>query len=404
MFHSRSLAYKKPYGAAPAGMKVEFAAYPRREQGISRMTLWVEEDGQQAEAYPMRRFGLAGARDEYGASFTPPHAGLYWYWFTFDTADGPRFCARGYGGRCEVLDSMGDRFQLTVYDPSYRPPRWFGEGITYNIFPDRFCRDRDPVQPEGEGIAPRVLHENWDDLPVYRPDEHGEILNNDFFGGTLRMGTNATFPPYEFVGDDGNVQGIDADIAAAIADKLGMKVEITDMEFDSLIPALQSDTIDVALAGMTVTPERQESVDFSDSYAKGVQVIIVPEGSDIQTPDDLEGKNIGVQTGTTGDIYCTDDYGQDHVKQFNNGPLAVAALVNGQIDCVVIDQEPAKNYVAANSGLKILDTSYADEDYAIAIKKGNTELLDKVNGALKELGEDGTLQSIVDKYINADAQ
>ena len=186
MFHSRSLAYKKPYGAAPAGMKVEFAAYPRREQGISRMTLWVEEDGQQAEAYPMRWFGLAGARDEYGASFTPPHAGLYWYWFTFDTADGPRFCARGYGGRCEVLDSMGDRFQLTVYDPSYRPPRWFGEGITYNIFPDRFCRDRDPVQPEGEGIAPRVLHENWDDLPVYRPDEHGEILNNDFFGGTLR--------------------------------------------------------------------------------------------------------------------------------------------------------------------------------------------------------------------------
>lgn len=186
MFHSRSLACKKPYGAAPAGMKVEFAAYPRREQGISRMTLWVEEDGQQAEAYPMRWFGLAEARDKYGASFTPPHAGLYWYWFTFDTADGPRFCARGYGGRCEVLDSMGDRFQLTVYDPSYRPPRWFGEGITYNIFPDRFCRDRDPVQPEGEGIAPRVLHENWDDLPVYRPDEHGEILNNDFFGGTLR--------------------------------------------------------------------------------------------------------------------------------------------------------------------------------------------------------------------------
>lgn len=186
MFHSRSLACKKPYGAAPAGEKIEFAAYPRREQGISHMTLWVEEDGRQAEAYPMRWFGLAGARDQYGASFTPPHAGLYWYWFTFDTADGPRFCARGYGGRCEVLDSMGDRFQLTVYDPSYRPPRWFGEGITYNIFPDRFCRDREPVQSEGEGIAPRVLHENWDDLPVYRPDEHGEILNNDFFGGTLR--------------------------------------------------------------------------------------------------------------------------------------------------------------------------------------------------------------------------
>ena len=202
-------------------------------------------------------------------------------------------------------------------------------------------------------------------------------------GGTLRMGTNATFPPYEFVGDDGNVQGIDVDIAAAIADKLGMKLEVTDMEFDSLIPALQSDTV--------------------DSYAKGVQVIIVKDGSDIASPDDLEGKNIGVQTGTTGDIYCTGDYGQEHVKQFNNGPLAVAALVNDQIDCVVIDQEPAKNYVAANSGLKILDTAYADEDYAIAIKKGNTELLDKVNGALKELEGDGTLQSIVDKYISADS-
>lgn len=186
MFHSRSLACKKPYGASPAGEPVEFTVYPRREHSVSRLTLWVEEDGQQAAAYPMRWFGLAGARDEYGASFTPPHAGLYWYWFTFDTADGPRFCARGYGGRSEVLDSMGDRYQLTVYDPAYQPPRWFGEGITYNIFPDRFCRDREPVQPEGEGIAPRVLHENWDDLPVYRPDEHGEILNNDFFGGTLR--------------------------------------------------------------------------------------------------------------------------------------------------------------------------------------------------------------------------
>ena len=221
-------------------------------------------------------------------------------------------------------------------------------------------------------------------------------------GGTLRMGTNATFPPYEFVGDDGSVQGIDADIAAAIADKLGMKVEITDMEFDSLIPALQSDTIDVALAGMTVTPERQESVDFSDSYAKGVQVIIVPEGSDIQTPDDLEGKNIGVQTGTTGDIYCTDDYGQDHVKQFSSGALAVAALVNGQVDCVVIDNEPAKNFVAANTGLKILGTEYVTENYAAAIAKTNTDLLDKVNGAIAELKADGTIDGIIAKYIKAE--
>lgn len=221
-------------------------------------------------------------------------------------------------------------------------------------------------------------------------------------GGVLRMGTNATFPPYEYVDENNEVAGIDADIAAAIADKLGMELEITDMAFDSLIPALQSDTIDIVLAGMTVDPERAESVNFTESYATGVQVIIVPEGSDIASPDDLEGKNIGVQTGTTGDLYCTDSYGQEFVKQFDNGPLAVAALLNGQVDCVVIDNEPAKNYVAANEGLKILDTAYANEDYAAAIAKDNTELFDKVNAAIKELKEDGTIASIIEKYIPAE--
>ena len=220
-------------------------------------------------------------------------------------------------------------------------------------------------------------------------------------GGTLRMGTNATFPPYEFVGDDGNVQGIDVDIAAAIADKLGMKLEVTDMEFDSLIPALQSDTVDVALAGMTVTPDRQENVDFSDSYAKGVQVIIVKDGSDIASPDDLEGKNIGVQTGTTGDIYCSDDIqaaGLGEVVPYATGTDAVLALTTGKVDCVVIDNEPAKAFVAANEGLKILDTEYAVEDYAIALAKGS-ELTAKINDALAELKADGTLDAIVAKYI-----
>ena len=221
-------------------------------------------------------------------------------------------------------------------------------------------------------------------------------------GGVLRMGTNATFPPYEYVDENNEVAGIDADIAAAIADKLGMELEITDMAFDSLIPALQSDTIDIVLAGMTVDPERAESVNFTDSYATGVQVIIVPEGSDIASPDDLEGKNIGVQTGTTGDLYCTDQYGQEYVKQFDNGPLAVAALLNGQIDCVVIDNEPAKNYVAANQGLKILETAYANEEYAAAIAKDNTELYDQVNTAIQELKADGTIDSIIEKYIPAE--
>ncbi len=223
-------------------------------------------------------------------------------------------------------------------------------------------------------------------------------------GGVLRMGTNATFPPYEYMDENNEVAGIDAEIAAAIADKLGMELDITDMAFESLIPALQAGTIDIVLAGMTVDPERAEQVNFTDSYATGVQVIIVPEDSDIASPDDLEGKNIGVQTGTTGDLYCTDDYGQEFVKQFDNGPLAVAALMNGQVDCVVIDNEPAKNYVAANEGLKILDTAFANEDYAAAIAKDNTELFEQVNAAIQELKADGTIQTIIEKYIPAEAE
>lgn len=233
-------------------------------------------------------------------------------------------------------------------------------------------------------------------------DNDANTDNGTSTAETLVMGTNASFPPYEFVDDNGKIVGIDAEIAEAIAEKLGMKLEIKDMEFDSLIPAVQAGSIDVALAGMTVTDERLESVNFSDSYAKGVQVVIVKEDSAIATIDDMTGKMIGVQSGTTGDIYCTDDYGQENVKQFTNGALAVAALMNGQVDCVVIDNEPAKNYVKANAGLKILETSYADEDYAAAIAKTNTELLNKVNDALKELKDSGKLDEIVKKYIPAE--
>lgn len=218
----------------------------------------------------------------------------------------------------------------------------------------------------------------------------------------LVMGTNAAFPPYEFVDDNGKIVGIDAEIAAALAEKLGMELEIKDMEFDSLVPAVAAGSIDVALAGMTVNEERLESVNFSESYAKGVQVIIVKEDSDIASPDDLEGKTVGVQSGTTGDIYCTDAFGQENVKQFTNGALAVAALNNGQVDCVVIDNEPAKNFVKENQGLKILDTSYADEDYAIAISKDNGELLEKINKAMAELKSSGKLNEIVSKYIKSE--
>ncbi len=219
---------------------------------------------------------------------------------------------------------------------------------------------------------------------------------------TLVMGTNAEFPPYEYVDDNGNIVGIDAEIAQAVAEKMGYELEIRDMKFDSLITAVQSGNIDFALAGMTVDEERLLSVNFSDTYATGVQVVIVKEDSGIATIDDLDGKMIGVQSGTTGDIYCTDDYGQEHVKQYDNGALAVAALMNGQVDCVVIDNEPAKNYVKANAGLKILETEYAIEDYAAAIAKENTELLEKFNKALAELKAEGKLDEIINKYIPAE--
>ncbi len=218
---------------------------------------------------------------------------------------------------------------------------------------------------------------------------------------TLVMATNAAFPPYEYYEGD-KIVGIDADIAQAIADKLGMELKIDDMDFNSIITAVQTGKADIALAGMTVTEDRLKNVNFTDSYATGVQVIIVKEDSAIATPDDLEGKKIGVQEGTTGHIYCSDDYGEDNVIAYTTGANAIEALKTGKVDCVVIDNEPAKEFVAANTGLKILDTEYVTEDYAIAVGKDNDELLDKVDKALNELKEDGTVQQIVNKYIKAE--
>ena len=222
---------------------------------------------------------------------------------------------------------------------------------------------------------------------------------------TLVMGTNASFPPYEYY-EDGKIVGIDAEIAAAIAEKLGMTLEIQDMEFKAIIPAVTEGKIDFGMAGMTVTPERLQSVNFSETYAVGIQAIIVKEGSPITSVDDLyaEGATwkVGVQDSTTGDIYCTDDFGEDRVSKFPVGADAVEALKTGKVDCVIIDNEPAKAYVAANEGLMILDTKYAEEDYAIAIALDNTELLDKVNGALQELIADGTVAAIIQKYIPAE--
>ena len=220
--------------------------------------------------------------------------------------------------------------------------------------------------------------------------------------GKLTMATNATFPPYEMTTDSGDIEGIDVDTAKAIAEKLGLELQIDDMDFDAALLSVQQGKADIAMAGITVTDERKAVMAFSDSYATGIQSIIVPEGSDIASPDDLAGKKIGTQRGTTGYIYCTDDFGEDSVVAYDNGLTAVQALNNGQVDAVVIDNAPAKEYVAANPGLKVLETSYAEEDYAIGMSKDNTALVEAVNAALEELKADGTLQSIVDKYITAE--
>lgn len=214
----------------------------------------------------------------------------------------------------------------------------------------------------------------------------------------LVMATNAEFPPYEYYDGD-EIVGIDAEFAAAIAEKLGMELKIEDMAFDSIIPAVQSGKADLGAAGMTVTDERKTQVDFSDTYYTGRQVIIVTEDSAIASPDDLEGKKIGVQQGTTGDIYTTDDYGDENVDRYNKGMEAVQALQQGKVDAVVIDDQPAQTFVEENEGLKILETEYVEEDYALALKKGNDELLQKVNDAIKALKEDGTFDEIVAKYI-----
>lgn len=219
--------------------------------------------------------------------------------------------------------------------------------------------------------------------------------------GVLTMATNAYFPPYEYYEGD-KVVGIDAEIAEAVADKLGLELKIEDMEFDSIITAVQTGKADMGLAGMTVDEKRKKSVNFSDSYATGIQVVIVTEDSDIASVDDLAGKKIGVQLSTTGDMYASEDYGEEFVEQYNKGADAVMALKQGKVDAVIIDNEPAKSFVAVNEGLKILDTEYVTEDYAACINKENNELLEAVNGALAELKEEGKLQEILDKYITAD--
>ena len=246
----------------------------------------------------------------------------------------------------------------------------------------------------------------------------------------LVMATNAAFPPYEYVEGDKFV-GIDVEIAQAIADKLGMELQIEDVEFGSIIGGVVEGKYDMGMAGMTVTEERKQSVNFSNTYATGIQVIIVKDGSSITSLDDIFEFNadgdpvalkntdlkVGVQQDTTGDIYSSSDISgwgfcdveedgtvtTDRVVRYKTGADAVEALKTDKVNMVIIDNEPAKSFVAANEGIHILDgdNEYAVEDYAICIAKENTELLDKINKALDELKKDGTIDKIVSKYIKA---
>ena len=224
--------------------------------------------------------------------------------------------------------------------------------------------------------------------------------------GKLIMSTNAAFPPYEMVADGEGVyqglEGIDVEIALAIADKLGLELVIDDMDFDAALMAVQNNSADVMLAGLSYSEDRDEVVDFTDSYATGIQSVIVKEGSDV-TMDNVGEYLIGTQRGTTGFQYATDDYGEEHVIGYDNGATAVQELINGTIDAVIIDQQPAEEYVAANAdaGLTILPGNWVEEDYCLAVDEGNTALLDALNTALNELIDDGTVQTIIDKYITA---
>ena len=258
----------------------------------------------------------------------------------------------------------------------------------------------DTAKDENKGAAPTenaadpTTDDTTEEAAAYTTVEEGKLI----------MATNAYFPPYEFYEGD-KIVGIDAEIAQAVADKLGLELVINDMEFDSIITNVKQGAADFGLAGMTVSEDRLKEVDFSISYASGVQVVIVKEGSPITSVDDLfaDGATYkaGVQLGTTGDIYATGDLGADRVVTYNKGNEAVMALLAGDVDCVIIDNEPAKAFVKNNEGLVILDSAYAEEDYAACFAQDNDALCEAVNAAIEELITDGTIDGIIEKYIPA---
>ena len=228
----------------------------------------------------------------------------------------------------------------------------------------------------------------------------GNEAKSEFAGQTLVMGSSCDFPPYEFVNDDGTYAGIDIDIATAVCEKLGAKLEVKDMDFNGIIAAVENKAVSFGMSGLTINDERKESVYFSTPYETAVQAILVLEDSKVASKDDLEGAKIGVQEGTTGADYCIEDFGQENVNEYKKYSLAIEALQKGMVDCVVVDGPVAKQFAAEIDGLKVLDTAYAEEEYAVAFNKADTALLEAFNAALAELEADGTIQVIYDKYAD----
>ena len=271
-----------------------------------------------------------------------------------------------------------------------------------------FAKDNDDLKKDVDGALKALIKDGSvaEIVDKYINGGDGEkvgvpVTAEDTDKPDLVMATNAEFPPYEYIDGD-NYYGIDVEVAKIIADKLGYDLVIKNVAFDSIIPGVQAGKYDMGMAGMTVTDERLEKVAFSTSYATGVQSVIVKDGGAVASLDDIAGKKIGVQTSTTGDIYASDEFGDDAVVKYDNGAAAVQGLLAGKVDCVIIDNEPAKSYVAANEGLSILDTEYAVEDYAICFAKENTELQTAVDEALKALIADGKVAEVVSKYIKAE--
>ena len=220
---------------------------------------------------------------------------------------------------------------------------------------------------------------------------------------TVTMSTNATFEPFEYK-SGGNIVGIDVDIANKVAAKLGKKLAINDVEFESLPAELSSGKCDFVAAGMSVDADRKKNMDFSDPYFDATQSIIVLKGSAVQSRTDLNGKKVGVQQGTTGDKFCTNekhtsDIKVGTVKRYNKGADAISDLTAGRIDAVVIDDFPAQKFVSQNSAKLVkLKDALTVEHYAIAVKKGNTELVNTINGVLKDMKSSGELDKIINKY------